>query len=67
MASLWFDEPERDHTFDPFDPTTGSQPKPKEKLNKFKQESLMPSRKLDEFRNKKDNGNRQPLFNSLFR
>ena len=55
MASLWFDEPERDHTFDPFDPVAN--PKPKEVKNRFKQESLMPSRKADEFRNKKDGDN----------
>ena len=55
MASLWFDEPERDHTFDPFDPV--AKPKPKEVKNRFKEESLMPSRRADEFRNKKDDGN----------
>ena len=55
MASLWFDEPERDHTFDPFDPV--AKPKPKEVKNRFKEESLMPSRRADELRNKKDDGN----------
>ena len=59
MASLWFDEPERDHTanpFDPFDATTNAKAK-QEIKNRFKQESLMPSKKMEDFRNKRDDGN----------
>ena len=56
MASLWFDAPEKDHTFDPFDATVNSKAK-QEIKNRFKQESLMPSKKLEGFKNKNDEGN----------